>query len=150
PSAKQRPNPAEVKILQRWIDAGAPAFDAARTPAKMLSPAEVTESILTDLEGLDPRRRRFTRYLTYSHLAHAGPPAQDLETTREAAGKLLNSLSWHPRISLPEPVDADATILRIDLRAYQWSAANWEKLAASYPYRLQTLGVSKTFAGHTG
>ncbi|HMF11925.1 MAG TPA: c-type cytochrome domain-containing protein, partial [Gemmataceae bacterium] len=149
-SAKQRPSPAEVKILQRWIDAGAPAFDAARTPAKMLSPAEVTESILADLEGLDPRRRRFTRYLTLSHLAYAGRPAKDLETTREAAGKLLNSLSWHPRISLPEPVDADATILRIDLRAYQWSAAIWEKLAAAYPYRLQTLGTSKTFAGHTG
>lgn len=150
PSAKQRPSVAEVKILQRWIDAGAPAFEPARSLAKTLSPTEVTESILTDLQGLDPRRRRFTRYLTFSHLAFAGRPAKDLETTREAVGKLLNSLSWHSHITLPEPVDADATILRIDLRAYKWSAAFWEKLAAAYPYRLQTLGASKALAGYTG
>src|SRR5262249_52734830 len=72
--------------------------------------------------------------------------AKDLETTREAAGKLLNSLSSHPRLSKPEPVDATATILRIDLRACKWSAAQWEKLTGAYPYRLQTIAESKAFA----
>ena len=150
PSSKQRPSQAELKILQRWIEAGAPAFDPSVKTAKILSPPDVTEAILTDLQGLDPRRRRFMRYLTLSHLAYAGRPAKDIETTREAAGKLLNSLSWHPRVSRPEPVDADATVLRIDLRAYKWSAAIWEKLVTAYPYRFQTLAESKAFAGYTG
>jgi len=75
--------------------------------------------------------------------------ANDLAVTREAAGKLLNSLSWHPRLSRPEPVDADATILRIDLRAYKWNATLWEKLANAYPYRLQTTADAKAFKGHT-
>ena len=138
-----------MKILERWIDAGAPAFDRSKT-VRVFSPGEATEAVLTDLEQLDPRRRRFTRYLTLNHLAHAGRTAKDLQTTREAAGKLLNSLSWHPRIGLPEPVDADATILRIDLRAYKWTAALWEKLVTAYPYRLQTAAESKALAGYAG
>jgi hypothetical protein len=150
PSVKKRPSQAELKVLQRWIDAGAIAFDPSLKPAKILSPPEVTEAILADLKRLEPRRRRFTRYLTLSHLAFAGRPAKDLDTTREAAGKLLNSLSWHPRLSRPEPVDADATILRIDLRAYKWSASLWEKLITAYPYRLQTAFESKALVGYTG
>jgi mono/diheme cytochrome c family protein len=149
-SAKTRPSTAELKILERWIEAGAPAFDPSVKHAKILSPFDVTEAILTDLKNLDPRRLRFTRYLTLSHLALAGQPAKDLDITREATGKLLNSLSWHPRLTKPEQVDADATILRIDLRAYKWTASQWEKLAAAYPYRLQFAPESKAFNGLTG
>ncbi len=149
-SAKNRPSPAEIKVLQRWIDAGAPAFDAAAKSTRILLPADVNDAVLADLQGLDPRRRRFTRYLTLSHLAHAGRTAKDLDTTREAAAKLLNSLSWHARLTLPETVDADSTILRIDLRAFKWTAAQWEKLLAAYPYRLQTSAESKALAEYTG
>jgi hypothetical protein len=150
PSSKKRPSPAELKVLQRWIDSGAPAFETSAKPAKLLSPSEVTMTVLADLQGLEPRQRRFMRYLTLSHLAWVGRPAKDLDTVREAAGKLLNSLSWHPRVSWPEPVDADGTILRIDLRAYKWSAGAWEKLVTAYPYRIQTLAESKAQAGYTG
>jgi len=149
-ASKSRPSPAEIKVLQNWIASGAPAFDPANKPVKSLTPTEVTDAILADLHALDPRRQRFTRYLTLSHLALAGRPTKDLDTTREAAGKLLNSLSWHPRITRPEPVDADGTVLRIDLRAYKWTAAAWEKLVAVYPYRLQTHAESKALAGYTG
>ena len=148
-SAKTRPSVAETKTLQRWIDAGAPAFDAA-AKAKLMTPTEVTETILADLDRLDPRRHRFTRYLTLTHFALAGRSAKDMDTLREAAGKLLNSLSWHARISVPEVVDADATILRIDLRNYKWSAAQWEKLVSAYPYRLQSPAESKVLAGYAG
>lgn len=148
-SSKTRPSAGELKVLQRWIDAGAPPFDPTGKAAKTLAPPEVMDAIVADLERLDPRRRRFTRYLTLSHLAFAGRPANDLAVTREAAGKLLNSLSWHTRLSRPEPVDADATILRIDLRAYKWNASLWEKLATAYPYRLQTSADAKTIKNHT-
>lgn len=148
-SAKTRPSAAELKVLQRWIDAGVPSFDPAGKAAKILTPPEVVDAILADLDRLEPRRRKFTRYLTLSHLAGAGRSVNDLAVTREAAGKLLNSLSWHPRLSPPEPVDADATILRLDLRAYKWNAGPWEKLATAYPYRLQTAADAKAFKGYT-
>jgi mono/diheme cytochrome c family protein len=149
-SSKTRPSAAEVRVLQRWIEAGAPAFDAANVSAKPMTPTEATDAILADLQRLDPRRHRFIRYLTLSHFAYAERPAKDLDTLREAAGKLLNSLSWHPRITKPEPIDAGATILRIDLRAYKWNAGMWDRLATAYPYRLQTTAESKALAGITG
>ena len=147
---KQRPTPAELKIIKQWIDAGAPAFDRPLAAGKLLSPRETTTAILADLEQLDPRQRRFTRYLTLSHLASAGRSESELQTVREAAGKLLNSLSWHPRLGMPEPVDPAATVLRIDLRVYKWNAASWARLAAVYPYRLQTSGETQAYAALTG
>jgi WD40 repeat protein/mono/diheme cytochrome c family protein len=149
PSKKQRPSDAEVAILKRWIDAGAPAFTPPVQTAS-LSPPEVTAAVLKDLQTMEQRRRRFARYLTVSHLAFAGRSAQDLETVRKAAGKLLNSLSWHPRMHRPEPVDGSGTIVRIDLRDYKWTASLWEKLVTAYPYRLQTTGESRALAGLAG
>jgi hypothetical protein len=147
PARKPRPNQAEQTVLKRWIDAGAPSFDKPIQLAKVLSEGEVPGAILADLDQLDPRRRRFTRYLTLTHLAFAMRPAKDLQLTREAAGKLLNSLSWHPRIQAPESI-ADGTILRIELRDYKWSAALWEKLTAVYPYRFPA--TEQKIAVHTG
>jgi hypothetical protein len=150
PSRKNRPSPHELQLLGRWIDAGAPLFDP-RPGVRALAEREVPGVILADLERLDPRRRRFTRYLTLTHLAFAGRSEKELQATREAAAKLLNSLSWHPRISLAEPVGPGGTILRIDLRAYKWSAALWEKLAAVYPYRQDAFPEqARALAAHTG
>jgi WD40 repeat protein len=149
PSKKIRPSQAELKTLQRWIDAGALPFDGQVTIAKRISEREVPGVILADLKKLDPRKRRFTRYLTLTHLAFAGRPEKDLQTTREAVGKLLNSLSWHPRITLPEPVVGDGSILRIDLRAYRWTPAMWERLAFVYPYRA-SYGNAKTNTNYSG
>jgi len=149
PSKKIRPSQAELKILQTWIDAGAPAFDGQGTIAKRISEREVAGVILADLKKLDPRRRRFTRYLTLTHLAYAGRPEKDLQTVREGAAKLFNSLSWHPRISLPERVSVDGTILRIDLRAYKWTPALWERLAFIYPYRTDS-GNTRAINGYAG
>ncbi len=149
PKQKQRPTTAELALLKEWIDAGAGPFERPAA-VKLFTPSEATQAILADLEQLDPRRRRFTRYLTLTHLARAGHSDRELQTVREAASKLLNSLSWHPRLGLPEPVDPAATMLRIDLRAYKWNAAGWARLAAVYPYRLQTLAETQSLAGHTG
>lgn len=149
-SSKTKPTAAEIKTLKAWIDAGAPNFDAPFEVTKILAPPEVIETVRTDLQGLDPRRTRFTRYLTLAHFAQAKRSAKDLATLREAVGKLVNSLSWHPRIALLEAVDKDATILRIDLRSYKWTAAQWDRLATAYPYRLQTDAESKALANLCG
>lgn len=133
-TVKVRPTPAEVIILRQWIEAGAPPFAAvrARTP---LPPPYVNEQIAADLRSVEPRHQRFLRYFTLAHLHNAGRPEEELETTRQAVAKLLNSLSWHPKLTVPKAIDPARTILRIDLRDYQWSARSWERLAAAYPYR---------------
>jgi mono/diheme cytochrome c family protein len=146
PQKNARLSPADQKILKEWIDAGAPAFERAPASARVVSPSEATTYVLADLQQLDPRQRRFMRYLTLAHLVRAGRSEAELQTVREAVGKLLNCLSWHPRITRPEAIDPDATILRIDLRAYKWNAALWARLASAYPYRLQTASDSQALA----
>src|SRR5262249_39721292 len=57
---------------------------------------------------------------------------------------LVNSLSWHPRITVPHAIDPAGTILRIDLRDFQWDANLWNRMLAEYPYGvLQDTSVAK-------
>src|SRR6516162_1257628 len=72
PSKKIRPSQAELKVLQSWINAGALPFDGQVAIARRISEREVAGVIVADLKILDPRRRRFTRYLTLAHLGFAG------------------------------------------------------------------------------
>ncbi len=135
PGKRPRPGPDDLAALRRWIDAGAPA---ARTtaPAPLVDEPAVLRTVVADLRAAEPRQRRFLRYLTLAHLANAAAPAEELDAARHALAKLVNSLSWHPRVTRPQPVDVARTVFRIDLRHYKWIARPWDRLAAAYPYRL--------------
>jgi mono/diheme cytochrome c family protein len=151
PAKRTRPAEEEVALLGRWIDAGAPAVETATAPRTQIDDDEIARQVLADLENLDPRRRRFARYLTLAHLANVGASTEVLTTHRQAIAKLANSLSWHPRITLPQPVDAGRTLYRLDLRDYRWTARQWDRLAAAYPYHGPELGaVERALAQHSG
>jgi hypothetical protein len=130
---KPRPTPDEVALLRKWIEAGAPSGKPYVEPV-LVSEATVLEWILADLDRQDRRARRFARYFSLVPLHNAGHGPDELRTYRNALGKLINSLSWHPRISLPSPIDARGLVLRIDLRDYQLDANLWNRLLADYPY----------------
>jgi mono/diheme cytochrome c family protein len=136
PSKKVRPSNDEVAALQRWIGEGAHAPKSAETPAVPVTTAAIPALILADLQSLEPRQRRFTRYLTLTHLLQARLPAEDLQRHHQAIAKLVNSLSWHSRITKPKTIDPAKTIYRLDLRDYRWTARQWDRLATTYPYRL--------------
>ena len=87
-----------------------------------------------DLLSLSERDRRFARYFTLTHLANAGLSADELRTYRFALAKLVNSLSWSRAIVPPRPVNAAATVLRIDIRDYQWSERTWQRILLAYPH----------------
>lgn len=132
PDDKPRPSDAEREVLRRWIEAGAPTEAVAvRQP---IYDADVTRLILADLETIEPRARRFTRYFSIAHLYNAGLGEDELQTYRNALSKLINSLSWHPRISVPTPIDPNRTVLRIDLRSYMWDHLLWNRILSEYPY----------------
>lgn len=133
PGEKPRPSPEELALLKKWIDDGAFVPDTV-APRTAISAEDVTTLILADLEGMDRRSRRFQRYFTLTHLHNAGLGDEELQTYRNALAKLVNSLSWGSKISLPLPVDAAKTVLRIDLRWFVWDATTWNRVVAEYPY----------------
>lgn len=145
-----RPSTAEIALLKRWIDNGAPTA-GPRAPRAFLTEDAVLRLMLADVETLEPRQRRFIRYVTLYHLANANIAEADLQVGRQAVAKLINSLSWHPRITPPHPIDPAWTILRLDLRAYKWNARSWDRLVFVYPYRVPNPSAeAKALAAATG
>jgi hypothetical protein len=130
-----RPSADDVAILKKWIEAGAPGVQQNSAGSRRpLAAADVQNLVLADLEKFDRRARRFQRYFTLAHLHNAGHGDDELQTYRNALSKLVNSLSWHPTIRVPEPIDPAKTVLRIDLRWYMWDAGTWNRILGDYPY----------------
>ena len=129
-----RPSAAEKEILKQWIAAGAPPVHVGKDSGTVISQADQFRWMLKDLESFDRRSRRFIRYFSLAHLHNQGLNDDELQTYRNALSKLANSLSWHPKISVPQAVDPHKTLLRIDLRWYSWDATLWNRLLAEYPY----------------
>ena len=141
PPAGEEPRPTEndKAVLRAWIEAGAPA--ASEIPQRQrISDADVHRWILDDLRQFDRRARRFQRYFSLVPQYHAGLSLDELQTYRHALSKLVNSLSWSPRIRVPVGVGPDQLLLRIDLRWYMWDSTLWNRLLAEYPYGIVTDG----------
>ncbi len=133
PDVTARVSDSDKAILKQWIDAGAPSHNTA-VPRKFISQLDIQDAILADLEKLDRRSRRFVRYFTFTNLWNAGLSEDELQTYRNALNKVVNSLSWHPKIRNPEPIDAAGAIVRIDLRWYMWDSTLWNRILNEYPY----------------
>jgi mono/diheme cytochrome c family protein len=145
---KPVPTEAERLALRRWIEAGAPSWQPA-PPPKLVTTAALLKIIRDDLQSLDPRQRRFARYVTLTHLTSL--PLDEVQRHRHAIAKLVNALSWQARITRPLAVDSAETVYRLDLRDYRWSARSWDRLAATYPYRLGELSeAAKALTTLTG
>jgi hypothetical protein len=59
---------------------------------------------------------------------------KELAIYREAISKLMNSLHYGQKVIQPRAVDGAGTIFYIDLSAYGWSAYQWNKILAAYPF----------------
>jgi len=150
-SEQTRPSKDDLAVLQEWIDAGAPAMPPVAGSRPFLSERAVVHTVLSDLQALDPRQRRFARYFTLANLYNAGFADDELQAARHALAKLMNSLSWHPRLGRLQAVDAAKLVIRIDLRDYKWNARAWDRLVSAYPYRLPLAnGDAKAIAAATG
>lgn len=144
---------AETAVLKEWVEAGKPE----EVKRKFISQTEVLEAILGDLNAAAETQRGFYRYLTLTNLhnqadAGGGALIPDLDPHRAAVGKLINSLSMNAKITVPEAIDGEGTIYRIDLRDYNWSAEQWEEVVSHYPYGIIGIDRQKEnlIARHTG
>lgn len=141
-NVKARPSAADLATLKQWIEAGAPAAHAASAQREFISEIDVVYLIAADLQKVEPRHRRFMRYLSFANLHNAGVADLDMEVYRQALSKLVNSLSWHPRVTVPQPIDPAKVIYRVDLRDYLWTAQTWTRLLFNYAHYLPQKGTT--------
>ena len=142
PPALPRPKAHEVALLRGWIQAGATVPASEMVGRRFVSDLDVLNFILADIRKIGPRERRFTRYFTLTHLENAGYSGDQLQTYRHGLSKLINSLSWSRRITVPTPIDPARTVLRIYLRDYLWDEGIWRSILAHYPYGIRHEGTT--------
>src|SRR5262249_44599344 len=130
----------DIALIKRWIESGAPDFAPAAAPRAFLAPAEVVQAIKKDLDIVKERDRRFTRYFALTHLYNAGLSADEMQSYRHGLSKLVNSLSWGPKVVVPKAVDTERTVFRIDLRDFQWNEKVWEAVVADNPSGVRRRG----------
>jgi mono/diheme cytochrome c family protein len=138
PYAKERPTPEQVALIKQWIAAGAaPPADAVAIKRDFFSPERMLQEILTDLTNTHQLDRQYYRYFTLTHLYNAELSDDQLQTYRHGLSKLINSLSWGREIKVPQAIDKERTLLRIDLRDYKWTERTWDRILALNPYGIQ-------------
>jgi serine/threonine-protein kinase len=135
--AEHQPGEDERKLLEQWIDAGAPSpKDSGRAPA-FIDDATVLTAIRDHLrDKVQAADRPFQRYITLVNLYNNSAVTDvTIRLHRAAVSKLLNSLSWQNDIALPRPIDdGRQVILNIDLRSFGFEARDWNEVERAYPY----------------
>ena len=136
-----------IATIRRWIEAGAPDWEAIPKPKRdFITTEAMLKSIHTHVTSLTDFDRSFARYFTLTHLYNAGATDDNLRAYRIALSKLINSLSWGAEVIKPKPIDREETIFYIDLRNYEWDIKTdkWYKIEQAYPYGVQLKSTTYT------
>ena len=144
-----QPNGGEVEALTQWIASLATSTSQAPSgPANhvrnrpMIMRGEMVQAALADIGNVDGDDRQYMRYFEFRAQANAVFPCETQEQSSERmafyrAGflKLINSVSWGPRLVNPDFVEGSQDLLmRIDMRDLAWTPAKYDALIADYPY----------------
>jgi serine/threonine-protein kinase len=141
-SIRQRPTAEDRAVIKQWIDAGAPDF-AGVAPRKFVRTRDVILLMRDYLKAARGFDRPYLKFFTMTHL-HNDPtvPEEDLREYNAALSKVINSLSWKPRIVVPKAIDKEGTIFVVDIRDLDWDRKRngvnlWRAVLAAYPYGLR-------------
>ena len=147
PLGQEPLDPEEIATIRRWIEAGAPDWEAIPKPKRRFITTEaMLKAIHTHVTSLTAFDRSFARYFTLTHLYNAGASDDNLRAYRNALSKLVNSLSWGAEVIKPTPIDREETVFYIDLRHYEWDIKSdkWYKIEQAYPYGVQLKSTTYT------
>ncbi|HEV7307870.1 c-type cytochrome [Ensifer sp.] len=144
----KRPSADEIKVLEDWINAlnekSLPQTAAAKPDRArpILTYDQFVEAALKDVATVNALDRPYMRYFSYRDQYNGMMGCEDDQTFMKrmdvlAGGfkKLLNSLSYAPKLALPTEVDGtNGLLVRVDLRDLQWDAADYDFLIKRYFY----------------
>ena len=142
--------PAAVVETPKLIIPDAPSKPVAR---RAITEAELIAGAVQDLLSLPSEEQGGTRYLSllpqqnnFQEITTA-----EVESSRQAIRKLLNSLSLNPQLANFPTTGPEAVLHRIRLRdlGSNWTPELWDKITATYPYALDGQAL-KSIAGPAG
>jgi serine/threonine-protein kinase len=146
---------ADINIVSEYINnprfwPNVPGQADCSDQNQLVDNDQLYQDINSDLGRQDADDRVFLRYVSITNRFTAGTCADALDKDRDGLTKMLNMLSIDPGIVSPEPVNADETLYRIDIRDLQWDRAIsvegiafndvWEAIAANNPYAVELVG----------
>jgi hypothetical protein len=110
------PTAGDIALITRFIDGlrTEPPPSCERLP--FLGLDEAWAAMLADVNAFPEAERRFLRYLGVSYASNAGSCGAALDEQRHALFKVVNTLSTASEIRVPEPIDSDERLYRVDLR----------------------------------
>jgi hypothetical protein len=114
------PTAGELALIARFID-GLPASVPDCAPLPFVSVDGALELMAADSQSLELAQRPFSRYVTLTDASNAHLCGPALERQRQALFEALNGASLAPDIRLPQSIDENGLIYRLDLRDYAWS-----------------------------
>jgi mono/diheme cytochrome c family protein len=136
-----------------WPDAGG---GAQGCQDQLFTFDQLYREIADDLARLDEDDALTARYISLTNRYTAGVCADtSLDKDRQALFKMVNALSTETTVEVPEPIDADETIYRIDIADYGWDEPvtvvnadgsttdfvdKWEAIVANNPYAVPFVG----------
>jgi hypothetical protein len=122
---------------------------AARVCDDSISFDELYTRVAADIRG-EGDDGLFIRYVSLNNRLNQGICSEDLAGDRFALIKAVNSLSTESRIVVPEAIDAEETLYRIDLRQFGWDRPTtvggvnfddkWEAILDSAPLAVEFEG----------
>jgi Planctomycete cytochrome C len=121
PGKHEKLSKTELDVLREWVASGASNY-----PARF-DDLFAHNAILADVEKAPAEDVPFYRYLTLHHLASDKLPAIDLFKARTDFLAAMKTLTKAGSLA-PQPIDATATVFRIDLREAGWDRKPFVKL----------------------
>ena len=79
----------DAALVKKWIETGAVDFNPAVAERKFISVTDAIALMGIDIRKRDVADRKFTRYVTLTHLYNAGRPEDELQGYRNGVAKLM-------------------------------------------------------------
>lgn len=139
------PSAEELDAVRSWIESLGKQTAAVCRQRARKDDAAIVAAIAEDLRSESEARRNGLRYVTLTHLYNACASDEELKVYRQAVVKLLNSLSRNREVAKLRTIDAERTILKFHLDEVNWTAADWNRIVAAYPYAVRPAGDDAGF-----
>lgn len=127
------PEASDALAVREWIESLATQRVAGCPGRQPITPEETAAELARSIGEATADQGRALRFISFVPQYNVCADEGEIESYRQAVGRLVNALSWTSRVVVPKRIGRDGTLLVIDLTEIGWVSAHWERLATLYP-----------------